>query len=324
MQSDATSDLSLPPATEAAHSAIPPATMAETVTVMEPDAEVSDSEAGMLGDLFGDEEPDDAATQNPTPRRYAGVLIQEHVDTGSLRHPSKPLNYGGTLLEAGGVTVEIHQTKERPKDLSTTETYTAGITWGSAAITAAILESLNLHFINLNIVELGAGTGALGCLIAARCPHSRVLLTDLPYALPMLRENIARNKLTNADVAALAFGDDVPDDTDVLLCSDLIYTVGAKELCWMELASTIGRAVTVCGRGRGRGGVKRGRNVVCWLTMQERFGTRDISSFFEALRVAGEGGIEVTELQHPLLASQDCEDSGYFYWMRLFRISQRG
>ena len=218
------------------------------------------------------------------------------------------------MLEAGGVTVEICQNLERPAHLTTAETYTAGTVWDSAAVTAAVLDSLSLDFNDRRVVELGSGTGALGCLIARRHPTSRVLLTDLPYALPLLRANIRLNELTNATAKALSFGSDVPPDTDVLLCSDLLYTVGAQPMCWTELAFTIGSAVV------------RRRGSVCWLMLQERFGTQDIGPFFEALGTATkeEGGVEVTELQHPLLAAQACEQQGYFYWKRLFCISAMG
>jgi hypothetical protein len=39
------------------------------------------------------------------------------------------------------------------------------------------------------VVELGAGTGAVGLAIAAAHPHARVVLTDLPEVCPLLQAN---------------------------------------------------------------------------------------------------------------------------------------
>ena len=46
---------------------------------------------------------------------------------------------------------------------------------------------------------MGAGTGAVGLWIAARWPTSRVTLTDLAEALPLLRANAALNGFGSND-----------------------------------------------------------------------------------------------------------------------------
>lgn len=57
---------------------------------------------------------------------------------------------------------------------------------------------------------MGAGTGAVGLWIAARWPTSRVTLTDLAEALPLLRANAALNGFGSND------GRDDDDDSSGL------------------------------------------------------------------------------------------------------------
>ena len=52
------------------------------------------------------------------------------------------------------------------------------------------------------VLELGAGTGLTG-IAAAMLGASEVLLTDLPYVMENLRQNIASNSVSNAEAAEL-------------------------------------------------------------------------------------------------------------------------
>ena len=54
------------------------------------------------------------------------------------------------------------------------------------------------------VVELGAGTGAVGLAIAAAHSHARVVLTDLPEVCPLLRANA--QGYPSVDVRPLSWG----------------------------------------------------------------------------------------------------------------------
>lgn len=109
----------------------------------------------------------------------------------------------------------------------------AGQIWGAGA---ALAEKL-LHDGLLDrpeVIEVGSGTGIAG-LAAAQAGASRVMLTDLPEAVPRLREAIARNASTiqGADMHAepLEWGDSEAADAvcgdsgcDLVLAADVLYS----------------------------------------------------------------------------------------------------
>ncbi|XP_064480232.1 protein N-lysine methyltransferase METTL21D-like [Ornithodoros turicata] len=80
---------------------------------------------------------------------------------------------------------------------------------------------------NSKILELGAGTGAVGLI--ASCFGNDVLLTDLPELLPLIKMNVNENERIlkgEVDVRSLQWGscaENCKDKPDVLLMSECVY-----------------------------------------------------------------------------------------------------
>mmetsp|Transcript_24928 Transcript_24928/g.56142 ORF Transcript_24928/g.56142 Transcript_24928/m.56142 type:complete len:252 (+) Transcript_24928:103-858(+) len=55
------------------------------------------------------------------------------------------------------------------------------------------------------VLELGAGTGVLGLAAAHICHPKVTVLTDLESYLPLLRENVDRNRACSSDIQAVAY-----------------------------------------------------------------------------------------------------------------------
>jgi len=78
------------------------------------------------------------------------------------------------------------------------------------------------------LVELGAGTGALACLLAQALPRADFVMTDLPHVLPQLQRTVELNGLCErVSVRALPWGEPVPaalgGASAVLLCECLYW-----------------------------------------------------------------------------------------------------
>ena len=58
---------------------------------------------------------------------------------------------------------------------------------------------------NTNILELGAGIGLCG-LVCSALKFKKVILTDLPVALDLLKSNIALNNMSDTDARVLSWG----------------------------------------------------------------------------------------------------------------------
>ncbi len=76
------------------------------------------------------------------------------------------------------------------------------------------------------VLDLSCGTGVVGIAVA-RLFGSAVTLTDLPVLLPLIEENVARNKLARegAKVLSFAWGDSVASllgPFDVVVMSDIV------------------------------------------------------------------------------------------------------
>ena len=77
------------------------------------------------------------------------------------------------------------------------------------------------------VIEIGAGTGAVG--LAAAALGATVILTDLDQVEGLITANIARNKLSaNASFTPLCWGDPIPSQIstppfDIVLASDVLY-----------------------------------------------------------------------------------------------------
>ena len=71
-----------------------------------------------------------------------------------------------------------------------------------------------VDFSNKTVVELGAGTGAVGLWVASRWPSARVVITDLAEAVPLMERNIELNGLGGdgrVTACELSYGDALAD-----------------------------------------------------------------------------------------------------------------
>jgi len=119
----------------------------------------------------------------------------------------------------------------------------AVVVWDSALVLSYFLVKNCQEFLSskTRVLELGAGTGAVG-LVTAALGAGKVTLTDLPRIVPLLEEGIALNcNLTNINAKALTWGSDLTDfleendkiiETgyyDLILVSDCIYYEASVE-----------------------------------------------------------------------------------------------
>ena len=195
---------------------------------------------------------------------------------------------------------------------STKITGTGGVVWGCAPALCTILSGSSsytltsstittdvsaasqsktvkteIDFSNKVILELGAGTGALGLWIATKWPTATVLLTDLPETMTLLRDNIKANQLEGRCFASeLAFGDTVSSllakiklqgcilgfkgVIHAIVASDCQFSTSA-EFMWQPFASTLRSADPL---------------TQVWISLQERHGVRGerLEPFLNALR----------------------------------------
>jgi len=106
--------------------------------------------------------------------------------------------------------------------------------WDAALVLADYLFAHRQVVQGKTVLELGSGTGACG-LVAAAVGAVSVCLTDLPYLIPLLEENIRLNSFllwtSSVRATALTWGAPLPScmltagacAPDVILCADLIY-----------------------------------------------------------------------------------------------------
>ncbi|KAL3793532.1 hypothetical protein HJC23_007272 [Cyclotella cryptica] len=65
--------------------------------------------------------------------------------------------------------------------------------WDGAVLIARYLEKRPEIVMNKKVLELGAGCGLVG-IAASKLGAKEVVMTDLQYALPLMRENVEQNK----------------------------------------------------------------------------------------------------------------------------------
>lgn len=85
-----------------------------------------------------------------------------------------------------------------------------------------------MDFENQNILEIGAGSGLTSIILSNDCNTKKVFATDLPDLLPLLQENVSKNKCNNVHVECLDLMDkseyDKHDDKhDIIIGADIIY-----------------------------------------------------------------------------------------------------
>ena len=227
-------------------------------------------DAPMLGALFGAESSSGSESDDESSGFAPPPAAPWHADADDAEPPPRsdagdPQRDAETALVAGGTSVRLRQ---RGADLACK----GGVCWGAARALCALFAAnpARADLAGRRVLELGAGTGAVGLWIALRYPTARVTLTDLPEALPLIRANAALNGVADrVRVAPLAFGDPVPsedDPFDVVVGSDLLYSVQC-EVPWRQLAATLATAPRGC---------------ATWLAIQERYGcrVRDLGDFF--------------------------------------------
>ena len=149
---------------------------------------------------------------------------------------------------------------------------TGSVVWGCAPALCTVLsgnascfsrdDSNAFDFSNVVVLELGAGTGALGLWIAAKWPTATVILTDLPEAMDSLRVNIAANQLTTQCAATeFSFGEDVASVNggvvNVIVASDCQFSTNA-EFLWEPFLATLASAAP---------------HTQVFISLQERHGT---------------------------------------------------
>ena len=93
---------------------------------------------------------------------------------------------------------------------------------------------------NVSIIELGAGIGLCG-LVCHQLKFKKVILTDLPVALPLLNENIALNSAESVpgSLTAMVLSWGVKDELDAVMKSfppdDRIVCIAADCVYWEVL-----------------------------------------------------------------------------------------
>ncbi|OTF73080.1 hypothetical protein BLA29_006452 [Euroglyphus maynei] len=102
-------------------------------------------------------------------------------------HPELAVNYDGT-----------NQSDQENPSITIVQKYDSdesGVVWDAAIFLAKYLEyDYHCHgrtMVNLNIIELGSGTGFVGIWCAAM--GASVMLTDLQAGIPLIKLNIAEN-----------------------------------------------------------------------------------------------------------------------------------
>jgi Lysine methyltransferase len=237
---------------------------------------------------------------------------QEHLITAHL--PS-------IHMSGCGASVELMQPNH-----TTNITGTGGVVWGCAPALCTVLSgrASSAHYLGAFdfshqvVLELGAGTGALGLWIATKWPTATVILTDLPETMHLLRSNIQVNQLESRCIAAeLTFGDTIPSflatlqqkgvlglegGIHAIVASDCQFSLCA-EFLWQPFAATLASAKPL---------------TQIWISLQERYGTQGerLAPFLNALgdlaqrkvvqpgagaRSNGEYN-DFVELFHPVLA----------------------
>lgn len=74
----------------------------------------------------------------------------------------------------------------------------------------------------IHMVELGAGTGVTGLMVASAMEEVHMSLTDLPELMPLLQKNLAHNPAANATAFPLPWGSNVQGNYDVILGADCV------------------------------------------------------------------------------------------------------
>jgi len=176
------------------------------------------------------EREDEAQRQEEPEQVEEHLLLSEFDDHDTLCYPRYLANQRGIYDDykhvnyskvdfglVGGSPLILHQDRHVGK---------GGIIWDAGYILA---DSIIRNYIDWSllgdrpqrVVELGAGTGVTGLLIARAFPMAQVHLTDLPQLQPLLELNI-KSCEKNATFGVLEWGKPVQETYDVILGADVV------------------------------------------------------------------------------------------------------
>jgi len=163
--------------------------------------------------------------KGPFGTRLRCIVVE---NTPPLTHPPLQLvgryfDYNGTKSIRGHV---IH-VDERPSHHCSS---TGSTVWDGALLLTNYLEhSCSSLVQGKNILEFGSGTGLVG-IAAAHLGAKRVIMTDLPYALPLMQANVQKNIVTSTEVECRKCDWFNPPDfsgndwlADVVLLADCVW-----------------------------------------------------------------------------------------------------
>ena len=89
--------------------------------------------------------------------------------------------------------------EERPIELKVDASGSTGATaWSASNVFAAVLQERLGTSSKQTILELGCGTGYLAMLLARTIEGTRVIATDVPERMRLLKFNVNRNQLRHA------------------------------------------------------------------------------------------------------------------------------
>lgn len=139
-------------------------------------------------------------------------------------------------------------------------------------------------------IELGAGCGLPG-ITAACLGASSVLLTDLLENLPLLKENVLKNNVSDTvSVAKLQWGeqDHLPDNRtfDVVLAADVMYDVSVIPVFLRTLQNVASLSTNVfLAYGRNRQAEEEFLKAVKGWFIIERIEVEDLDDVFQCIDV---------------------------------------
>jgi predicted nicotinamide N-methyase len=113
---------------------------------------------------------------------------------------------------------------------------TGGDAWKGSWALATLLNLRRAQLTGKRVLELGSGTGLLGisCALSGACS---VVVTDLPYVLPLIQKNISSAVVHDA-VSVFewdwgnprpAFDSDIP--FDIVVAADVVYDPEKLDIC---------------------------------------------------------------------------------------------
>jgi len=90
-----------------------------------------------------------------------------------------------------------------------------------------------------SIIELGAGTGISGLMVAKTLPTVNMYLSDLPDLLPLMKKNIENNNMTNASAFVLEWGQVAlsnQSNYDMILGADVVASIYSQSALLQTIA----------------------------------------------------------------------------------------